>query len=278
MPKKPANKPTEEELKKKMDDALIEAESPSPSKPPEETPTPSPSAPVPSPSPSKPPEEPVESPSPSPAPIQVKKDGQKDDVDYRKKFVESQRETLIVVAKNKKINEAVETAIDLPDPTEEELRVKYPQWDDMTETEKTLAKDAFISTRRFSAFAEATNEFKKLDKWAEDVDTFVADPKTLIQYPALEGKMDDFKIFVLKPTRRNVDFPDLIAAFLYDASAQRKPNRSKMFEAGSGGPNTKPQAKPGMISIDEAAVLMKTDYNKYKQLLKDGKIDFSKVS
>ena len=49
-------------------------------------------------------------------------------------------------------------------------------------------------------------------------------------------------------------------------------NKGQMFEQGTGGPNNvnKPKDK---ISLDEAAILMKTDYKKYAELLKAGKIE-----
>jgi hypothetical protein len=50
-------------------------------------------------------------------------------------------------------------------------------------------------------------------------------------------------------------------------------NKGKMFEVGSGGPNSKVKPLSDKISIDEAAKLMRTDYKKYKQLLLAGKIE-----
>ena len=209
--------------------------------------------------------EPTPEPTPEPEP------------DYKKKFLESTREAKILHAKNKKVNEAIEQASGLSDPTEDELRVKYPEWEDMTNTEKTLAREGFISTRRFSVISEATREFKDMDAWVDKVDAFVSDPKILSDHPDLEGKIEEFKVFAGKPSRKGVDFNDLIAAFLYDATRRKPTMKGKMFEIGNGGHGEKPKPKNDKISLDEATLIMKTDYNKYKKLLKDRKIDMTGI-
>jgi len=255
-------KPTKAELEEQAIAALQPSAtppppSPSPSEPPPSKPnvSPSPTPPPPSPSPSEPP--------PSP--------------DYKERYKESTREAQILHAKNKKLNESIEQAGDIPDPTEEELRNEFSEWDDMTETEKKLAKSAYVSIQRFAKLQEATKEFKDIDVWSGKVDTFIADPKTLMQYPELEGKTEEFISFASKPTRRGLDFADLVAAFLYDATRRKISMKGKMFETGTGGPAGKPKPKSDKISLEEAAVIQKTDYNEYKRLLKARKIDMTTV-
>jgi hypothetical protein len=284
---KPKNKPTTEELQAQIDAAINPDQPPAPptppADPPQDPPTP-PTPPTPPADPTPPPGDDNASPS---IPDDTGDEGDegedgkpKGDKDLKKKLSDSSREALILHTKNKKINEAIETASNLPEPTEEELRTRYPNWDDMDETTQSLARDAFISSRRFAVIAEATKEFKNLDQWVSHVDEFVDDPQTLIRYPALEGKVEDFREFASKPSRKGADFSDLIAAFMWDTHQNKpKPNRGKQIEPGSGGPPGAPIApKDGKISLDEAAMLMKTDYKKYKQYLNAGKIDFSKVA
>lgn len=266
-------KPTKEELEANAKKALEEAEalknnpqlSPSPSLaiPSPSEAIPSPSQAVPSPSPSEPIPSPIPSePIPSPSP------------DYKEKFVASSREAQVLHAKNKKVNEAIDKAAELPEPTEEELRAEYSDWEVMSDFEKKLAKDSLISTRRFALLHEATKEFKDIDAWNDKVDKFIVDPKVLVDYSELEGRIEEFKIFATKPTRRGVDFEDLISAFLYDITKKMKPKqKGQMFPTGSGGPNEKPKPGGGKITIEEARTLRKTDYNKFKELLKAGKIE-----
>ena len=221
-----------------------------------------------------PPETPVEE-----APVEEPKEEVKEEppvVDYKKKFTESTRESQVLFSRNKKISEAVDQASQMERPTKEEMEKDFADWDVMSDTEKRLAEDNVVNSRRFDAIHKATQEGKDILAWNEKVDKYIDDPKVLQTNPDLEGKQDDFKIFASKPTRRGVDFEDLVSAFLYDMSTVIKPkSKGKMFETGSGGPNERVKPKGDKISLSEARVLMKNDYKKYKELLVTGKIDTS---
>lgn len=254
-------KPTTEEIQENLDkitqevDVLKDQPEPEEQPQPDSEPKPSEEAPAPQPDP-----------KPEPQP----------EVDYKKKYVESTREAQVLHAKNKKINEAIEHAMTLPDPTEDELKKEFSEWDAMTDTEKRLAKDNLVSTRRFNMLSEVTKESKDIEAWNSKVDTFIDDPKTLTDNPELEGKLDEFKLFATKPTRRGVDFNDLVLAFSGEEAKRVKvKNKGSMFETGSGGPNDRPQPKTDKISIDEARTLRTTNYQKYVEYLKAGKIDNS---
>jgi hypothetical protein len=226
-----------------------------------------PSEPIPSePAPSEPaPSEPVSSepvpsePVPSP--------------DYKEKFSESSREAQKIHAKNRKINEGVAKAGEINDVSDEELQAEYSDWDVMSETERKLAKKNLINDKRFAIIQQTTEEAKKIEKWGDDVDKFVDDPKTLIDNPELEGKQKEFTVFANEQSNHAVPFKILVGAFLHDMESKKKINKGKMFETGSGGPNTKQKPISDKISVDEAAKLMKSDYKKYKELLLAGKIE-----
>lgn len=207
-----------------------------------------------------------------PEPKKVEK--KKEDTNYKKKFVESSREAQVLHAKNKKVNEAIQKATEVSEPTDQEMEAIYSDWEDLSEFEKRMAKKAEHNERFKNTLLEATNQFKDMDAWQEKVDTFVDDPANLVKYPELDGREEEFKMFVTKPTRMNVDFEDLIPAFLFNAERTKKAKPKKkgsMFPSGSGGEK---KAKPndGKISQSEAAQLRKTDYAKYKQYVTSGKI------
>lgn len=194
-----------------------------------------------------------------------------EEIDYKKKFIESSREAQIISAKNKKLSEALEQARNQSDVPEEELRREYPEWDEMTDTEKRMAKKAAVLDKRFSSIDSVAQEFRNIDEWQKKVDSFVDDPKTLVSNPDLEGKIEDFKAFATKPTRRGVDFEDIVSAFLYHNSSSKKHNKGQMFETGSGGQkDSKPSNKK--LSVEEGRKLRETDYNTWKDYLKSGKI------
>jgi hypothetical protein len=193
-------------------------------------------------------------------------------VDYKKKFSESTREAQVLHAKNRKINEAMEKARELGQPTDEEMAKEYAEWDVMDEVSRKLAKKEYLNDRRFAMLDEVTKESKDIDAWNEKVDKFITDPRVLSDHPELEGKEEDFKAFSTKPTRRGVDFEDLVAAFLFDATKKQIKHKGAMLETSGGGEKSKPK-EAGKISIDEARTLRQTDYTKYKEYLRAGKIE-----
>jgi len=211
--------------------------------------------------------EPVEEPEPS---KEIYKDVLKRE---KEKRIASSQEAQILHAKNKKINEALEKAQQVTEPTEEEMVVEYPDWEMMSDFEKKMAKDGLISKKRFAALDEVTKDFRDSDKWQGKVEGFISDPQSLTDNPDLEGREDEFKLFATKPTRRGVDFSDLVSAFLYEADKDKpKMRKGSMFETGTGGPAEKAKPKSGKITIEEAKVLRENDYKKYIEYLKAGKI------
>jgi hypothetical protein len=193
-------------------------------------------------------------------------------VDYKEKYSNSSREAAILAAKLKKQNEALEKAGQIPKPTEEEMILEYPDWEDMSATEKRLATDSVWNNRRFEIVEGYSKVAKDIDAWTAKVDTFIEDPKTLIAHPDLEGKADGFKAFAVKETRRGVDFEDLVSAFLWKLESTKVTHKGKMMPTGTGGSKEKPQPVSDKISAEDAARLMETDYNKWMQLLQEGKL------
>lgn len=197
---------------------------------------------------------------------------EKEEPDYKKKFSESTRESLILQSKVKKMSEAIKSVNNIPEPTDAEMTTEYPDWDVMTDTEKKLAKDSIKSKKAISLLGSITKESEDIEAWGQKVDAFIDDPKTLIDNPELEGKVEDLRIFASKPTRMGTNMEDMVKAFLYDVNKSRKTNRGKMFEQGSGGPNDKMKKTDDKISLLDARILMKNDYKKYKEMLLAGKI------
>ena len=281
------HKPTKDELQAGINASLEKLATTPPDPKPEDPKTPAPSEPTApaklepvtpekpvSPAPSEPttpaPSEPQAPVTPEPA-TPVPQDG----TDWRKKFTESSREAQVQGFKNKEIQQAVDAASELPEPSEDDLRKEYPTWEDMTDSEKKLATDTLLNKRRFELVHGATSKFKEVDEWNSKVDTFVSDPTVLTSHPELEQKAEEFKQFASKPTRRGIDLEDLFLAFLGEQTKVVKPNHKgeQMFETGSPAANAVP-VKPsdGKISAEEGHELMKKDYKKFKEMLLAGKI------
>lgn len=265
MPKPKNNhvKPTEEELKAKQEEAIKEAEKLEAEKKEEEPEEEEPETPE-EPEPKKE-EEQEEEPQADPS--------EEAKTRLKKKLSASARENQKIYAKNRVINKALIEADETPEPTEEELQKEFTDWDVMSDTERTFAKETVISRSWRKKISEAKEQATKIEKWNELVTEFIEDPKVLVDNPALEGKTSEFREFATQEANNNVPMNILISAFLHDHSTKQKKNKGKMFERGSGGSKEKPQAKSGMITLDQARKLRETDYNKYKEYLMAGKIE-----
>ena len=264
MPKLTSNKPTPEELKAKEEEAIKAAEELEGRQqiPPddEEVETPDDDG--------TQPELPV-TPEPSKPAPQV--DPSKEL--YKKKFSESAKENQKIYAKNRVLNKALIDADEIPEPTEEELIKEFSEWDVMSDTEKTFARETVISRSWRARIKEAQDQAKKIEKWNDAVQEFVGNPQVLVENPELEGKTEEFGEFATEEANNNVPFKILVSAFLHDHSTNKKPNKGAMFPIGSGGPNEKPTPKSDKITLEEARKLRETDYNKWKEYLKAGKIE-----
>ena len=254
-------------------------------------PTPSASSPIPSPSvspavPSTSPSQSLEVPTPSASvsvptpsasqevPKEEKKEEKKPAVPAEK-FAASTREAQRLYKDNVHMSSAIADANALPEPTEEELKGAYTSWEDMTDGEKTLAKESFVNKRFREHVAQAATEVKKVQDWSDKVDEYVQNPENLQQYPDLEGKETEFTTYANDKTKvqPGTDFKLIVGAFLYEQSKVVKPtNKGEMFPTSTSGPKEQKKQSDGKISLADAEILKQTNYTKYKELLRAGKI------
>lgn len=193
---------------------------------------------------------------------------------YKKKFSNSSRENQRINAKNRIINKAFQDAENIDEPTDDEMKSQYGEdWDLMSDVEKRLIKETETTKRWRAKIKEASDQATKVEKWAESVDEFIDDPKNLNENPGLEGKEEQFRDFATRDENNNVPFNILVSAFLYNESTKKVSNKGKMFENGSGGPK-EVQRNDGMISLEEAMKLKRSDYPKYKEYLLAKKIKY----
>lgn len=191
----------------------------------------------------------------------------------KKKLSASASENQIIYAQNQKMNDAIDKASEVAEPTEAELIQEFPDWEGMSQTEQKLAKASLHNDRRLKAITDASKDFKDLKQWQSKVNEFIDNPENLTKNPLLEGKEDEFKLYALKPTRRGVDFDDLVAGFLYSHGAAKPKNKGQMFPTGSGGDKKPVTPKSTKLSVAEAAQLRETNYTEYRRQLRAGNID-----
>jgi hypothetical protein len=191
-------------------------------------------------------------------------------IDYKKKFSESSRNAQKIAAKNKKINEALDEADKMAEPTDEEMKQEFPDWEAMEDYAQNLAKEAIMSKKFREKLTKAREESKKIEKWNVQVDEFVADPETLTKNPDLEGKLEEFKIYASDEVNASIPFAVLVPAFLHNSNIPKK-NKGQMFPKGNAGPSDSGK-KDNKLTLEEGRQLRVTDYKKWKAYLKAGRI------
>jgi len=192
--------------------------------------------------------------------------------ELKKKLSASARENQKILAKNRKIAQAIAESTGITPPTEEELAQEFDDWDIMSDSERKIATDTVINRKWRENIAKAQTESENIEKWGEEVVKFVDDPQTLLDNPDLEGKQDDFKEFATADENKNVPFKILVGAFLYDNKSKKVEHKGQMFPTGQGGDKEKPIRTDGKISFEEGEKLKVSNYQKWKELNSADKI------
>ncbi len=216
--------------------------------------------------PVNPSEDPAPQPDPKPLEPAPAPAADPSDPDYKQKFVESQREAILLAERNKVKDAQIEQLTKKDTPTDEAMRLVYPDWD----TYNDIAKQAFIKQEsqemRLRATEARQTELDSRLKQDEEIQTQIQ------TNPKLQGKESEFKRFAMNPKNKGISAEVLAKAFLFDVEVPPAPApQGEALPAGSGGPRG--DLSPKKISIEEAAEIRKTDNNRYMELVKAGMID-----
>lgn len=190
------------------------------------------------------------------------------EIDYKQKFAESTRESQILLAKVKQLEEKLGKVAGDEIPAERELQKLYPDWEMMSELEKKLAEKTLILDRRIGKIEQEREAAREEAEWEGRLEEFLEKAKILESYPELDGREKEFREFARKPTHRGVDLNILADAFLYKEKGGIMPKSKKgsVLEPGRGGPRQEPPKKKKMTP-EELSILRKTDFKKYKQII-----------
>lgn len=214
------------------------------------------------------PEKKVETPAQPPAKTQK-------EIDWENKFKNSAREAQLLTDNKSKIIQTLDNVDQLPEPTEDELRAAYPNYDMMTDVEKEIVKDNVKVKRQFNAVKEVvktdTKNAEERKAWIEKVDEFISDEITVIRYPELAGRERKFRVYAQDASKQGIPMEIVVKNFLYDYSKLNPAKKGSMFNGNSNGqPINK---NDGKITAEQARQLRLTDNRKYQQLVREGKID-----
>jgi hypothetical protein len=204
------------------------------------------------------------------------------ETDYKEKYSASSREATALHFKNKKMADTIEEASNLPEPTLEELK-KYAReqgtdYDEIDTFSQNILKKTLISERRFEMIRETSIDNKRLDEWADKVDTFANSPEVIAKYPSIQDNEVEFKKYCMKESRRGMDMDDLVASFMFksqDASTPTpRPVKKESILLTSSGGNNAP-AKPTTMTAEELRIIRNRNPRRYEQLVKSGKAGLS---
>jgi hypothetical protein len=188
--------------------------------------------------------------------------------DYKQKFVDSQREAILLAERNRVKEAQLESLTKQDTPTDEAMRGLYPEWDNLDDYNKRVLIRTETIAMQNAATRKEQQDILARQKLEDEIESVMDDPK----FSKLKGKEADFKRFALKPANRGLSAEVIAKAFLFDADEEAplavgdpQPKTREALPTGSGGPRG--DLKPKKISIEEAAVIRKTDYKRYKELL-----------
>lgn len=196
-------------------------------------------------------------------------------VDYKQKFVDSQREAILLNERNKQKEAQLSKLTSKDTPTDDEMRSLYPWWDgsNVDDATRDFYREQVARDKKLKATETlAMTALQKLE-FSEKLDDFVEEPPQ--EFTRLKGKEAEFKRFAKRRDNIGLPLETLAKAFLFDASedspAPQPVVKTPGLENGNGGPRQAP--KPKKIPIEEAAKLRQTDYREYQRLVMAGMIE-----
>lgn len=190
-------------------------------------------------------------------------------VDYKDKFVESQREAILQHERIKQRDAQIESLTKQDTPTDEAMRALYSNWDELDPASKNfyIKQEAQeMRQRRLEAQQQDLLARQQLD---DKLDDFLENPPD--QFKKLAGRETDFRRFAKRKNNIGLSLDTLAKAFLFDAEEETpatpnpQPMSREALPTGNGGPRT--PLKPKKISLEEAGKIRKTDYKRYKELV-----------
>lgn len=196
-------------------------------------------------------------------------------VDYKDKFVQSQREAILLAERNKQKDAHLSKLTSKDAPTDDEMRSLYPWWDDpnVDTSTRDFYKEQAARDKQLKQTQNLAMTLSERLEFQEKLDEFIYEPPT--EFKGLKGKESEFKRFAKKKDNIGLPLETLAKAFLFDVSddlpPQHTPTLTPGLENGTGGPRQAP--KPKKVSSEEARTLRETNYREYKRLLEAGQIE-----
>jgi hypothetical protein len=144
----------------------------------------------------------------------------------KKKHAESTREYQIQAAKTKALEEKLGTLTN-SNVTDDELKSEYPDYENMTDTEKSIAKKNLILEKKFNAQQSYVAEVAFKEQQENELKAVLA------KNPDLKTKEAEFKSYMSKKSHSGTPIDVLANAFLYEYGSTPK-KKGNALETGRG--------------------------------------------
>lgn len=186
--------------------------------------------------------------------------------DYKQKFVESSKESILNAERVRLAQDQIEKLTKYDTPTDEFMREAYPEWDTFNEvTQKALMKTEAQELRQHRIEAQQADILAQMKLERELTDVFISNPQ-------LAGKEADFKRFAMNPKNKGISVDVLAKAYLFDAEEEQpKPQQGAAIPQGNGG--SREPLKQKKVSLEEARIIRETDPQRHRELVQQDMIE-----
>lgn len=212
------------------------------------------------------PQTPVEAPSQEQAPQEPQQP------DYKTKFVESQREAILLNERNKQNKARIEKLTTKDTPEDDEMRQVYSNWDELDEGSKAYHRDKRAMEKRVAYSEQVALSLAEKLEFEDKLEDFLETPPD--EFKGIKGKESEFKRFAKKKDNIGLPMTILAKSFLFDVQDDipkpHTPTLTPGLEKGTGGPRTPTKTK---ISLEDSRTIRQTDYKRYMELVKSGQIE-----
>ena len=201
-------------------------------------------------------------------PKQEPKEEEKKEVDYTEKFKSSQKEALRLREENRKLLEEKELLTEKREVTLADLRVQYPDWEDMTEREKDLAKKAANNDLRLKALEAKNQMYLNEKRLTAEISDQLEIWEATGEFGDIVSHKEEFRRFCKQDGNKGVALENLAKLFLYDLPPEKKVEGNTPFSRSVN--RSKTPEKKEKMTAEQSAALRKSDPKKWNDLVAKG--------
>jgi hypothetical protein len=195
----------------------------------------------------------------------------KNEIDWKTKFQESQKEAIALHGKNQKLQGQIEELSRPKEVSENQLKEKYPEWEEMSAREQRLAKDYENTQLRLTNLEAQNSVYHNEKKWVSLVDNQIKEWDTYEKFPGIVERPEEFKRYCQKPQHKNIDLETLAKSFLFEVKDPIKKKASAPIST-SKSKATKGEGKKKWTA-DEVRAIRINQPSKYQKLVMSGALD-----